>query len=90
MHKKETMDAIGKEEYKQIFTLAIQLEQRMLQIFMVSLVISVSLLSAISGVALTEKLVIENYSIGAYLALAPNLITYSLIYSHFSASNRLS
>ena len=69
------MDDLGKEEYKNIFGFTITLEQRMLQIFLVAIVVSASLLSATIGIVLSGKLGVQFKEWGMYLILAPNLIT---------------
>ncbi len=76
---------LAEEEYKQIFGLASQIEHRMLQIFGVSVAVSVSLLSAIGGLIFTGRGTQANGTIGLYLILIPNLFTipsFSLILSH--------
>jgi hypothetical protein len=87
------MDEIAKEEYKHIFGLAIQIEQRMLQLFMLSVAVSVSLLSGICALLFSADIP-ERYSLlSTHLVLVPNLITVSafiLILSHRIALVRLS
>ena len=79
------MDDIAKEEYKQIFTMTSQLEQRMLQIFGLSLAVSVSIFSAIAVKIVMGSNESDLKILDIYLLLAPMLISipaFSLLLAH--------
>ena len=68
-------DKLSEEEYKQIFGLTITIEERLMRIFLVSVAVSVSLLSATAGLIFSGKIPSEFEKWAMYIFLIPNMIT---------------
>lgn len=69
------MDKLAAEEYKQVFGFTITIEEKVIRIFLVSVAVSVSLLSATAGLIFSGKLPVEFESWAMYVLVILNMIS---------------